>query len=419
MPSATNAIVLGSAEDIRAATLEDVADFFKIYYAPNNAVLTIVGDVDADDVKARVEKLFEHIPAQPPPPAPDLSEPAQTDERRLTLEDPFAPAARLYIAYKGPPGASADWDALHALIECGCKRQLVPAESKARPRIGRSDAGLCQLRPPGRSGPDHVRRRAFGRSRQNRRPHAVRRGPRGSSREGASAMSISRARSGASTSDARTRCSRRGSGRPRWATCESRFGDTAAINRRAARLDAITVDDVQRVAREYLKRERRTILEVVPAAAKAAPVQPRHVLGRERALGATESCAGVEGRACACRCRSRRTSRSTTAWPFKSFETGRVPLVTARFDIRGAGPLNDPPEHPGLALMTAVMLRNGTADRSSRDIAEQLDLLGVSTSAGTSGDPASIFFTVTGLSETFSPVVPAGRRAPHQAVVSG
>ena len=107
-------------------------------------------------------------------------------------------------------------------------------------------------------------------------------------------------------------------------------------------------------------------------------------------------------KSCACRCRSRRTSRSTTASPFKSLQTERVPLVTARFDIRGAGPLNDPPDHPGLAFMTAIMLRNGTADRSSRDIAEQLDLLGVSTSAGTSGDPASIFFMVTGLSETFS-----------------
>ena len=78
-----------------------------------------------------------------------------------------------------------------------------------------------------------------------------------------------------------------------------------------------------------------------------------------------------------------------------------MPLVSVRFDIRGAGPLHDPPEHPGLAIMTAVMLRHGTADRSSRDIAEQLDLLGAAISAGTSGDPATIFLIATGLPDTF------------------
>jgi predicted Zn-dependent peptidase len=82
-------------------------------------------------------------------------------------------------------------------------------------------------------------------------------------------------------------------------------------------------------------------------------------------------------------------------------QTNRVPLVTARFDVRGAGPLLEPAEHPGLAFMTAVMLRHGTANRSSRDIAEQLDLLGVSTLAGTAGDPTAMYFSVTGLSETF------------------
>src|SRR5919112_6103105 len=55
----------GDLKDINAATLEDVRAFFKTYYAPNNAVLTIVGDVDVNDVKKMVEKYFAAIPEQP------------------------------------------------------------------------------------------------------------------------------------------------------------------------------------------------------------------------------------------------------------------------------------------------------------------------------------------------------------------
>jgi zinc protease len=392
--------VLGSAEDIRSATLEDVADFFKIYYAPNNAVLTIIGDVDAGDVKARVQKLFEHIPAQPPPPAPDLSEPVQTEERRLALEDPFAPAPRLYIAYKGPPGTSADWDALHALVNVVANSN----SSRLNQKLVRESGAATQAYAnwDRRAGPGHITFVVVPSADRDRNAVLTQ----------FDAVLAEAAEKGISDADL-TRAKRRiylgranslQSTRERAATlgdAESRFGDAAAINRRAARLAAITAADVQRVAREYLKRERRTILEVVPAAAKGAPMQPL-----------TSSAANVASERLNRAPVSKEVLRVSLPQP-KDFtldnglavqivETERVPLVTARFDIRGAGPLNDPPEHPGLAFMTAIMLRNGTADRSSRDISEQLDLLGVSASAGTSGDPASIFFMVTGLSETFS-----------------
>ena len=59
---------IGSMADLNAATVQDVADFFRIYYAPNNAVLTLVGDFDPDDALAKVKKYFGIIPAQPAPP---------------------------------------------------------------------------------------------------------------------------------------------------------------------------------------------------------------------------------------------------------------------------------------------------------------------------------------------------------------
>ena len=107
--------VIGSMADLSAATVDDVAAFFKTYYAPNNAVIAIVGDVDTKTTLEKVRKYFERIPSQPAPPAVDMTEPPQTEERRATLEDPLARLPRVDMAYKVPPSSSPDDDALTVL----------------------------------------------------------------------------------------------------------------------------------------------------------------------------------------------------------------------------------------------------------------------------------------------------------------
>src|SRR5262245_44299274 len=87
--------VIGSMEDLSAATVDDVAAFFKTYYAPNNAVVSIVGDVDTKTVLEKARKYFESIPSQPAPPEVDMTEPAQKEERRRTLEDGLARLTRI------------------------------------------------------------------------------------------------------------------------------------------------------------------------------------------------------------------------------------------------------------------------------------------------------------------------------------
>src|SRR5687767_6890871 len=82
--------VIGSMEDLSAASVEDVAEFFKTYYAPNNAVIAIVGDVDTKVTLEKVRKMLGSIPSQPQPPKVDLTEPPQNGERRRTLEDGLA-----------------------------------------------------------------------------------------------------------------------------------------------------------------------------------------------------------------------------------------------------------------------------------------------------------------------------------------
>jgi zinc protease len=99
----------GDLKDIEAATLEDVRAFFKTYYAPNNAVLSVVGDVDAADVKKIVEKYFSNIPQQPQPARPDISEPPQTKEKRVTQPDKLATIPALAVGYHAPAQNSPDF----------------------------------------------------------------------------------------------------------------------------------------------------------------------------------------------------------------------------------------------------------------------------------------------------------------------
>ncbi len=107
--------VIGSMADLDAATVDDVAAFFKTYYAPNNAVLALVGDIDTKDTLARVRKYFGDIPKQAPPRGVDFSQPEQTAERRETISDPLARLAQVTMAYRIPPASAPEVDALTVL----------------------------------------------------------------------------------------------------------------------------------------------------------------------------------------------------------------------------------------------------------------------------------------------------------------
>jgi predicted Zn-dependent peptidase len=104
--------VIGSMSDLDAASVDDVKQFFKTYYAPNNAVLALVGDLDTQATLAKVKKYFGNIPAQTPPKAVDFTEPPKTGERRAALQDPLARLARIDIAYRFGPSSDADGRAL-------------------------------------------------------------------------------------------------------------------------------------------------------------------------------------------------------------------------------------------------------------------------------------------------------------------
>jgi ABC-2 type transport system ATP-binding protein len=89
-------------EHLDAASVEDVQEFFRIYYAPNNAVLSIAGSFEIDEVKKLVEIYFADIPSQPLPPKLDVSEPGEVANTYREWEDRLAPFPAFLIGWKIP-----------------------------------------------------------------------------------------------------------------------------------------------------------------------------------------------------------------------------------------------------------------------------------------------------------------------------
>jgi zinc protease len=93
--------VIGAHEDLSAATLDDVRDFFRTYYTPNNLSLVIAGDFDANEAKRLVEKYFGTIPAGPPLDRPAKGTPLLDGERIIDASD-RVPQERTYFAWHSP-----------------------------------------------------------------------------------------------------------------------------------------------------------------------------------------------------------------------------------------------------------------------------------------------------------------------------
>ena len=106
--------VIGYEPDIKNWTKEDLENYFRTYYAPNNAVVVMSGAVKYDQIKALAEKYLEPIPAQPMPKKIHLTEPAQKGERRIVVQKDVA-NPYLSIAYHVPESNHQDYYALDLL----------------------------------------------------------------------------------------------------------------------------------------------------------------------------------------------------------------------------------------------------------------------------------------------------------------
>jgi zinc protease len=264
--------VIGSMADLNAASVEDVASFFKTYYAPNNAVLAIVGDIDPKQTLEKVRKAFGGIPAQPQPPAVDMTEPAQTAERRQRVDDPLARLARIDIAYKVPPRSSDDQDAVQVLgtvLSSGRSsrffqkvvREQQLASTVFAGRDGAVGPGLFRINAmvaPGKT-PEAVEAAVLAEIER------VKTEPIEAWEMEKALNNAKRAVVGGLTSSLQ-----RGTQLAEFAAV---FNDTGRINQRVERLTKVTAADVQRVAAKYLTAANRTVVTTVPKPAAKGGAQ--------------------------------------------------------------------------------------------------------------------------------------------------
>ena len=264
--------VIGSMADLNAATVEDVASFFKTYYAPNNAVLAIVGDVDTKTTLEKVRKYFEAIPSQPAPPPVDMTEPKQTDERRTTLEDPLARLPRVDMAYKIPAQGSPDSDALSVLatvLSAGRSSRFYETIVRQKQLSTGVNAGAIQARGPGLF-------RIIGTPLPGKTPAEL---------EAAIDAEIARVQTEpiAAWELEKARNSARSNFIGGLQSALNRaiqlsenalaFDDPGRINTRAAEIARVTAEDVQRVAKQYLVPTNRTVVVTMPKASAPKGVQ--------------------------------------------------------------------------------------------------------------------------------------------------
>jgi len=105
----------GDLAELDAATLEDVRAFHKTFYAPNNAVVVVVGDFQSAEAMGMIREYFGNIPSAPQPAKPDLTEPRQVKEKRVSKPDDKANRPALAFAYHMPDRNTPEFYAMGLL----------------------------------------------------------------------------------------------------------------------------------------------------------------------------------------------------------------------------------------------------------------------------------------------------------------
>jgi zinc protease len=142
---------IGSMEHLDAATIDDVREFFRVYYAPNNAVLSVVGDFDNAQARQLIEQYFGSIPAQSVPPEVDVSEPTEVAKKEETYLDQLAPAPAFVLGWKIPARRTRHFYALSlagTLLFDGDSARLYQKLVKGDESVVSIEGGIDERRGP-------------------------------------------------------------------------------------------------------------------------------------------------------------------------------------------------------------------------------------------------------------------------------
>ena len=255
---------IGSMEDLDAAELQDVQDFFDLYYAPNNATLAVVGLFDAEEARGFIEEYFAGIPAGATPPAVSCEEPFAHLPVEDTIVDANAQLPAYWLVYGGVEAGHEDSYALSLLSSIlgqgessRLNQRLVQEEQIAvgagSAAIFRSDPGLLLFQAVANQGVDADQLGSVLAEEIERMQ-----------RDGISADELEKAKNRYRASTVLGRQTVMGLAQAlQW---HNHFlGDPAALEQEMQRHMDVTAEEVQRVANEYLTPARRLVLITQPA----------------------------------------------------------------------------------------------------------------------------------------------------------
>lgn len=260
---------IGSVEDLDASSLADVQHFFDTYYVPNNATLTIAGSFDPDEARALVDEYFGGIPRSPDPPEVRCEDPFVNLPRRTTLADPNATLPAVMYTYGAVPARHPDASALNLLVSILAEgessrfnQQLVREEQVAV----QVDAFLWERLGPGLIWIFAVANQGVDIAGVERALDAEIERVR---TEGVTQDELDKARNNYRANAIRELATANGIAESlQWSN--HMLGDPLAYQRRIDSLDTITVEDIRRVANEYLSPDNRAVVVTTPAAGGAS-----------------------------------------------------------------------------------------------------------------------------------------------------
>ena len=264
--------VVGWMGDLNRITREEMTEYFRIHYAPNNCILVLTGDFDTKTALAQIERYFGAIPAQTPPTAPIDSEPEQKGERRAAVHYP-AETVSFQVGYKAPGVQSDDiyvLDVLSSILADGESSRLHQAlVYRQQIALGASSFFRTRLDPtlfefyvemkPGKTA-------AEGEAALDAVIDTL-------AKNGPTERELQKAKNLLEAGFVKSLKTNNGVGE-QLGFYEHIFGDYNAIFRTIDRYRAVTVEDCRRVAQKCFLPRQRTVVVLVPESEPSAQAQP-------------------------------------------------------------------------------------------------------------------------------------------------
>ncbi len=264
---------IGYMEDLDAATLENVHEFFDTYYGPNNAVLVVAGDIDADDCLRRVERYFGEIPPRTRPDAVDVPRAAMDGERREAIRDRVH-VPRVYLMYHAPSFNDPDFetsDLLAHLLADGESSRLYRELIYEQRIAGEVHAFTW---PTERLGMFFVVATARPGVSADHLEEAMLQSVAGLAGEGLAEEEVAGGRNRARRALVQ-QLNGVGERADAFAHAATLRGDAGYVNDAFARYRAVSVDDCGELAAQLFAAKRRTVLHVLPEETEAGEAQTR------------------------------------------------------------------------------------------------------------------------------------------------